>query len=85
MAEMPLVQVTLGGWLRHSDVAPLTEGGVVQESGGVGCDFHDEISVQSGTDPFQQRDSRHDPASFQPRQGRLRHASTGCEFDLRQA
>jgi hypothetical protein len=51
-------------------------------TGGVGRDLHDEIGVEGGADPFQQRDRRHDPASFQPGQGWLRHPHLGGDFDL---
>jgi hypothetical protein len=48
----------------------------------VRSDLHDEISIESGADPFQQQDRRHDLASFQPGQVWLRHADPGGEFDL---
>ena len=51
----------------------------------MGCDFHDEVSVQGGADPIQQWDRWHDPTSFQPGQGRLCHARSVGGFDLRQA
>jgi hypothetical protein len=34
-------------------------------SGGVGCDFDDEVSVEGCADPFQQRDRGDDAAGFQ--------------------
>jgi hypothetical protein len=51
----------------------------------VGCDLHDQITVESGTDPLQKRDGRHDPTGLQTGKSRLRHTSAGGEFNLRQA
>lgn len=46
--------------------------------------LHDEVSIQSHADPFQQRDSGYDAACLQAGQRGLSHASPGREFDLGQ-
>jgi hypothetical protein len=37
---------------------------VAGSSGCVGCEFHDEVGVECGADPFQQRDRGDDAARF---------------------
>ena len=39
---------------------------VAEGSGSVGCEFHDEVGVKGGADPFQQRNRGHYAARFKP-------------------
>jgi len=52
---------------------------------GVRGDLDDEVGVEGGGDPVQERDGGDDAAGFEAGQGGLGHASPGGELDLGQA